>query len=184
MGRKRSLKVRVDELPESGRVIHFHKEGSWFAEMIGSADDAQWIRLSQPVNADLELVPERRQVKLAGRVRTTLQLSCSRCLRAFTTDIDESFTLVLLTPKAEETPEELDLKAEDLDVEFFDGVAIDLEGIVAEQIFLILPQKPLCRDDCAGICPSCGAELNREPCRCREKATGSPFATLGRLKLD
>ena len=79
---------------------------------------------------------------------------------------------------------EIDLQPEDLDTEFFDGVTIDVDLIVAEQIFLALPQKPLCQRECAGLCSGCGADLNREECKCEKIERGSVFQALRSVKID
>lgn len=178
------MKVRVDELPKSGRVFQFHRQRAWFKEMITIEEDAREMALDRPVNVDLELIPEEDKVKVKGRVTTVIQLPCSRCLRGLSLDIDEAFAFVLLRPLPADIPEELDLGPEDLDTEFYDGVVIDLDRIVAEQIFLALPQKPLCRPDCRGICPGCGKDLNREECACPQVAEDSPFAVLKSLRTE
>jgi hypothetical protein len=56
------LKVRVDEIPDSGRVVHFHETDTWFSSRIRSGEDAGEIALAQPINVDLELVPAERSV--------------------------------------------------------------------------------------------------------------------------
>lgn len=177
-----SLKVRVDELPEVGRLFHFHRKETWFLEIMSSADDCRDIKLASPVNADMELIPEGAQVKVKGRVRAALLLLCSRCLREYTFEIDESLSLVLLKPRLEEVPAEVDLRPEDLDTEHFDGLTIDLDRIVGEEILLALPQKGVCSPECKGLCPGCGVDLNREPCTCPDKAKVSGFAALKVLK--
>jgi uncharacterized protein len=59
---------------------------------------------------------------------------------------------------------------------------IEVDQLVAEQIFLALPVKVLCREDCKGICPGCGANLNEEACLCKAGGTQSPFAKLKLIK--
>jgi len=81
-----------------------------------------------------------------------------------------------------EPSEEIELDAKDLDYEFFDGVVIDLDSLVIEQIFLALPVKILCSDRCRGLCPHCGTNLNEESCDCERKTGKSPFAALEAVK--
>ena len=69
-----------------------------------------------------------------------------------------------------------------MDYEFFDGEEIDIDLLVVEQIVLALPFKALCSEECKGICPHCGANLNLEPCQCAGKQADSPFATLQAIK--
>jgi len=178
------LKVRVDELPESGRVIHFQETEAWFSSWASSADDVREINLVCPVNVNLECIPEKNQVKLSGHLQTTVRLACSRCLQDYVLEVDENIGLVLLRFLPDDTPEEIDLRPQDLDTEFYDGMTIDVDLIVAEQIFLALPQQPLCRTECRGLCAGCGVDLNHEACRCEHKEVGSVFNVLGSLKIE
>jgi uncharacterized protein len=174
----------VDELPDSGRVMHFHETEAWFSARIRSGEDVDEITLARPINVDLELVPEAEQIKLNGQLQGAVRLRCSRCLQDYLLELDEPIDLLLLYPLPADTPEEIDLRPEDLDTEFFDGVTIDVDGVVTEQIFLALPQQPLCQPDCQGLCSGCGADLNREPCKCEKKETTSPFDVLRSVKLE
>ena len=178
------MKVRVDELPESGKVIHFHETAAWFSSRMNSAEDAREITLERPVSVDFKLVPEKDQVKLGGQMQTTVRLVCSRCLQNFVVELDENIELILLRFLPEDTPDEIDLRPQDLDTEFYDGVTIDLDLIVSEQIFLALPQQPICQSECRGLCSGCGADLNREACRCEKRETGSAFDVLQSLKIE
>ena len=175
------MKVRVDELPDVGRVIHFHKAEAWLASL---TENDREITLAKPVEVDLELIPEADSIKLKGHLRGALQLVCSRCLQEFVLDLDETIDLTLLRYPSADAPYEIDLRPEDLDTEFFDGVTIDVDLIVAEQIFLALPQRPLCKTDCAGICSGCGADLNRETCRCEKIDRISAFDALRSVKIE
>jgi uncharacterized protein len=178
------LKVRVDELPDSGRVMHFHETDAWFSTRIRSGEDAAEIALARPINVDLELVPEAEQVKLKGQLGGAVRLTCSRCLQDYVLELNELIDLILLHPLPEDTAEEIGLRPEDLDTEFFDGVTIDVDRVVAEQIFLALPQQPLCQPDCQGLCSGCGADLNRETCKCEKSETTSAFDVLRSVKLE
>jgi uncharacterized protein len=178
------LRVRVDELSDSGRVMHFHETEAWFSTRIRSGEDAGEITLARPINVDLELVPEADQIKLNGQLQGAVRLRCSRCLQDYVLKLDEPIDLILLPPLPADTPEEVDLRPEDLDTGFFDGVTIDVDLIVAERIFLALPQQPLCQPDCQGLCSGCGADLNREVCNCGKRETTSAFAVLRSVKLE
>jgi uncharacterized protein len=77
---------------------------------------------------------------------------------------------------------EKELEPDEIVCEFFDGEVIEVDQLVAEQIFLALPVKVLCSEDCKGICPGCGANLNEEACRCRADRGQSPFEKLKSIK--
>jgi uncharacterized protein len=147
------------------------------------AEGTQEITLAAPIDVDLDLLPQKDGIKLSGLLRGAVKVLCSRCLQEFVLDLDEVIDFMLLAPLPPDAPEEIDLKSEDLDTEFFDGVTIDVDHIVTEQIFLALPQRPLCRPECKGLCPGCGVDLNVESCRCERSETGSPFDVLRSMKI-
>jgi len=147
-------------------------------------EDAPEITLASPVEVDLEVTPEADRIKLRGHLQGALQVACSRCLQDFVLDLNETIDFTLLRPLSADAPSEIDLRPEELDTEFFDGATIDVDLIVAEQILLALPQKPLCQPDCGGLCSGCGAELNREPCRCEKLDRVSVFDALRSVKID
>ncbi len=74
--------------------------------------------------------------------------------------------------------EEIALATEDLEVGFYQEDGLFLADVVAEQIHLSLPMKVVCREECRGLCPGCGANLNRERCRCGPRAVDPRLAPL------
>ena len=72
--------------------------------------------------------------------------------------------------------------ADEVELGWYRGSEIQLDSVCLEMISLALPVKPLCRDDCAGLCPRCGADRNEAPCGCSETAPNSPFAVLAALR--
>jgi len=171
----------VEELPEAGRAIHFHETEAWFSSRI---EDDREISLASPVDVDLELIPEAEHIKLSGHLHATVRVACSRCLGDLVLELDEAIPQIFLQPLSPDTEDEIDLRPQDLDTTFFDGETVDVDLIVAEQIFLALPQRPLCRPDCRGLCSECGADLNRESCECEKKEIGSAFDALQAVKIE
>jgi uncharacterized protein len=176
------MRIRVDEIPESGRFLHFHWDDARFRQYL-PAEDPFEFKLICPLNVDLEIQKRADHIRVQGTLRGTLEVVCHRCLTAFSWPLEEPVDLFLVE---EEEPapssEEIELETSDLDCEFFDGVIIEIDQLVTEQIFLALPVKILCSENCLGLCPRCGANLNEEPCRCEKSAGGSPFAALETIK--
>ena len=122
---------------------------------VGSA-----VRLSLVVRKDGE------RYRLRGWLRAGLRLTCSRCLESFETPLDLPIDLRYL-PEIENRGEtESEIAEEDLTTAFYREDQIDLGHLVREQLQLAVPMKPLCRDDCQGLCPECGTNRNREQCDC------------------
>ncbi|MCP3959813.1 MAG: DUF177 domain-containing protein [bacterium] len=107
-------------------------------------------------------------------------LRCMRCLAPVTESTSSEVDLLIHTG-AKVTDEELELQEADLGVLVLEDLELDTRPILIEQIQLGIPMKPLCKDDCAGLCPSCGADCNAGPCGC-EKAVDPRWAGLAGLK--
>ncbi|HWH71905.1 MAG TPA: DUF177 domain-containing protein [Candidatus Sulfotelmatobacter sp.] len=106
------------------------------------------------------------QASVAGEA--TIQ--CSRCLAPVTLPLEVSFEEEFIEGTPGEQEDELDSEAEDeRNVTYFSGDEIDLSEPLRENILLELPMKPLCSDDCAGLCQTCGTNLNEGPCQCGEQ---------------
>ena len=76
-----------------------------------------------------------------------------------------------------------EVEEDDLSTAFYENDAIDLGQLMMEQFQLALPMKPLCREDCKGLCPNCGMNLNTGTCDCNVKWEDPRLAALKAIKL-
>ncbi len=106
---------------------------------------------------------------------------CARCLEQYSFELDKDFSVVLV-PK-HPLSEDVELDEDDLDLSFYEGDEIDLSPLVREQIILALPTRPLCRENCKGLCPHCGTNLNVQSCSCTESSGDPRLAVLRNLKI-
>jgi uncharacterized protein len=128
---------------------------------------------------------------LEGSIEAVLELECGRCLARYRHRLSEPFRLVL-EPAGDRTPTEPEAAvalsrdglclADDSEMGWYRGSQIQLDSVCLEAISLALPVKPLCRDDCVGLCSRCGADRNQAPCGCDEVTPESPFAVLATLR--
>jgi uncharacterized protein len=142
-------------------------------------------RFTETVNVAVRLAHQETVVAVEGSAETVAGMVCGRCLNQFDAPVQPSFSLLFSpgpAPGPEAPNETIDLDQRDLGLYPYDGDEIDLTDAVQEQILLSLPMQPLCRKDCRGICPTCGADRNRQPCSCRNAPEGGPFAALRRWK--
>lgn len=123
-------------------------------------------RIVSPVDLAFEAHKDGDRYRLVGRFSATLELDCSRCAESYTVEVDAPFDLRYLPAAANTGEGEIEVQEDDLDAAFYRGDAIDLVQLVREQVYLILPMKPLCSADCRGLCPHCGTNLNRASCSC------------------
>jgi len=145
-------------------------------------DDPFDLELMRPVNVDLEIYKRPDHIRIVGAIRSILRLVCHRCLKAFTWPFEEKVDVFLIEEAKAPQDEETELEVDELEYEFFDGEEIEIDRLVAEQIFLALPYKILCSETCKGLCARCGANLNEEPCECDRLSKESPFNALEEMK--
>jgi uncharacterized protein len=124
------------------------------------------------------------QIRITGTFHTRIEMVCARCLEEVTEEISREFDLFYRPAKELSQEEEVRLKDDDTEIGFFQGEGIFLSDILAEQMLLTLPMKVICRSDCRGLCPQCGANLNGEECRCDARSTDPRLAPLARIKQD
>jgi len=110
-------------------------------------------------------------------------LSCVRCLEPVEWTGESSFSFEVALGETAPMDPEVALDEADLDLVFLPEPMLDLEDVAVEQVELELPMRILCSDDCAGLCPQCGANRNHGACRCEPEADPR-WATLKDLAKD
>ena len=140
--------------------------------------------VDEPVALRLRLLKDGDKFRLRGTVASRLRLSCCRCLESFVAPVDLPLDLMYLPQAANDGEGESEISDEDLSTGFYRNDQIDLAALVREQFQLSLPMKPLCGDDCCGLCPVCGVNLNRERCSCDTTWRGPRLETLQALLSD
>lgn len=144
----------------------------------GGSDD---YALAGQVALALRVRKDGDKCRIAGSVRTVLGLACGRCLERFEMPGDLAVDLLYLPESANRAGEESEIAEEDLSIAFYRDNRIDLLQMVHEQCQLALPMKPLCREDCRGLCPACGVNRNERSCGCDTTWRDPRFAALETL---
>jgi len=162
------------------RTAHERFEQVYAPEALAADRDS--FTVVEPVKLAFDIYKDNEHFRLVGTVQTTLELPCSRCLELFPWLVDASFDL-RYQPYAKNTGEgELEIEEEDLTTAFYENETIDLGQLMREQFYLSLPMKPLCAEECKGLCPNCGTNLNRSTCDCTPQWEDPRFAALKALK--
>ena len=144
--------------------------------------EGEAYRIAEPVHVDMQIHKDKERFRLVGTVRTRLELPCSRCLEPFSLPIDSALDLRYLPVEAAEGGEsDREVSEEDLDAAVYRDDRIDVNELLREQFYLALPMKPLCREDCAGLCPQCGTNRNTGTCTCTPQWGDPRLAPLKRL---
>ena len=146
----------------------------------------QDFELPHGIDFDLALTNAGEGILASGILRCHVKGTCDRCLEDAEFDVSAEVDEYYLF----EEPEHVE--GEDDDVEFSlvaDDHTIDLSGAFLSALIMETPFVVLCKPDCKGLCPVCGANLNEGDCghaalREQERIAASPFAALADLKLD
>jgi uncharacterized protein len=165
------MKIIISEIPEEGLDLKIN-------EMTLVSDS---VTLLQPVNSELRIEKVGTEVIIKGYFDTTIELTCSRCLNAYSKDLSfDIFTTY--HPVSELKDEEVyELHDDEMEVDFYSGDEISIDSLIEEEILLSIPIKPLCSEECKGLCPVCGADLNITSCGCSSQQIDERFAILKKL---
>jgi uncharacterized protein len=176
----RKLRIKSDEIREKGLSVKVDLPPSWFFSQSEGQED---LSLTDPIFVNLRLSKSEGSVRVEGRIETGGRPACSRCLEEFDLSVSAPVDVTLFRGSSGSLSKELELTAEDLDQDYFNGDEIDLSDTIYGGILLAYPMKPLCRVDCRGLCQSCGNNLNKEACSC-EKQEGDPrFSALKGFRI-
>ncbi len=154
------MKIRLQDIPDNGLTLEFQED------TVLECDKNTGVSALLPVNVHLNVRKLDDGIYLGGKIDSVLSLRCARCLKQF--EFKTAPAVELTFKIKDHHARERELKPEDLDVRCISHGEIDVSEIVAEQLALELPIKPLCKEDCKGICAYCGIDLNCDTCNCKD----------------
>ena len=166
----------VREEPQS---LQFSLDRTWWRSDL---QDDQVLGLDAPLEVKAVIYRAGDKFLLEGEFSGGFQLRCDRCLEPYHQDLKSTFNLFLTLAEPVNEFKEVELLDQDLAVEFIKGQEIDLGNIVKEQVFLSMPMKTICSEDCSGLCSKCGGNIKRRECRCKREAGHPAFSILEKLK--
>lgn len=171
------MRLELDSIVGSkGIFAHVYAPGE-----LDFSDDR--VRLGGSPEVSGQLVLKGKRVLLQGRLAVQTQVDCDRCLRLMDLAVESQFNLQYVTRIEYESSQAVELEDEEMTVSVFDGEAIDIDELVREQVFLAIPERTLCREDCQGLCPNCGADRNLKECGCESAEIDPRWAALKNLRL-
>lgn len=136
------MKIRLDQIPDSGlNLIESY-------EPVSLDLDREDIKLTEPITVSAQITKGINNISVELKINATLHLNCSRCLDKISIPLNKKSNINFTTYGKNE---------------------IDLTDSLREEIVLAYPTKPLCQDDCRGLCQVCGQNLNQGKCSCKSK---------------
>lgn len=120
-------------------------------------------------------------IRVVGKLDATMEVGCARCLEPVEFPVTREFDLLYRPLGVDRRAEEVAISEADTEIGYYEGEGLLLEDVLREQVLLASPLKLVCREDCKGLCPQCGANLNHATCNCQR--LGDPrWAALSDLK--
>ena len=136
------------------------------------------FRLSEPVSFTGRVINNGDGLfEVCGSYQTKLQLICSRCLSPFELPVAGEITALYGSSPHEDADGELAVHS-------FSGDNIELDELLLSEISFALPMHPLCKEDCRGLCPECGTDLNHDACSCAKEQIDPRWEKLAYFKFN
>ncbi|SDT44948.1 uncharacterized protein SAMN05444162_4345 [Paenibacillaceae bacterium GAS479] len=165
------MEFRVMEVVSKGLTSSF-REGLDVSELLQERKD---IVSAKPLSVELDVGPKGEYAGVKGQLNADLTMVCSRCLepvdKQFSIPIEERFALATMVKNPDED-EDLIIVKED---------KVNLQPYVEGTLLIYLPLAPLCSEDCKGLCPDCGTNLNEQSCGCSRDRIDPRFEALKKL---
>lgn len=168
------MRIELARLEGANQFAHAYAPG----ELVLQDDRLRLVRL--PIVSG-EIRRSRGRLHVNGQVAAQVQVECDRCLKLVDLPVDSKFKLEYVTPEDYQAQQAVELAEEDLDFAVFDGDVIDIDELVAEELMLAVPAHVLCKDNCKGVCPACGADRNLLECSCEIAEVDPRWAGLKKL---
>jgi uncharacterized protein len=136
-----------------------------------------------------ELIEENRghkeildDIRLVGKLATEVESACARCLEPVRVPVEREFELLYRPQGADKTKDEAAVSKGETEISYYAGDGLLLEDVLREQVLLALPFRVLCQENCKGLCPTCGRNLNSGECNCEEALPDLRWNALGELR--
>ncbi|HEX8457146.1 MAG TPA: DUF177 domain-containing protein [Pyrinomonadaceae bacterium] len=173
------MRIEVDKLNETARPV-----SAVYAPGELELED-ETTRLVSEAKLEGRAAKRREQVRLQGTIDASVEVHCDRCVAPVHIPVNAEFDVTYVPEEALVTDAEAtELQADDLTFATYAGDEIDLNELAREQLLLALPARHLCREDCKGLCLTCGEDLNTESCHCDAQEIDPRWAALAELKKD
>ncbi|MCL2761150.1 MAG: DUF177 domain-containing protein [Desulfuromonadales bacterium] len=176
------MKIKVSDITDKEKKFDFDGNFTDYPALSDVVKAGECSFLA-PISVSISVFKEFDHIRLYGKIGTKIELLCSRCLSNFNRDISSTFTVFYSEADRDIIEDEVELAEEDLLSSTYIGDEIDLTDLISGQVIMELPYKSLCSEECLGLCPICGTDLNKSSCDCSSQKGSFAFEALKGLKL-
>ncbi len=124
----------------------------------------QGLEFSEPLCFTVNIQRKGYKFLFDVKVETTVSVNCDRCLELFDFSVKSEFKFLFEYNKEK--------------ADYISGHILKLRDMIIGEVYVNIPLKKLCNEDCRGLCPSCGANLNEEDCSCKPENSDNPFQKI------
>lgn len=178
--------VRIKDIPEGGRDLSasFDRD-EWFKKLLIDALDEFDALTDAKLLA--KMARADKSVDITGGIYIKLNVLCSRCMEEFELNEQIPFRFLLepepkKSPKKDENEDNSESLDDSLDFSYYSTEEVDVGDLIRQHVVIAQPINHVCDEDCKGLCPKCGKNLNEGECNCKEDVSDSPFSVLKKLK--
>lgn len=160
------MKINVSDIKRShglSQKLHFEKEVQF-----------EGVELTTPLVADLKLTNVGSRILVEGDLRTRVRQECSRCATDFDEPLHVEVEEQFLPHDSPEVPQGEEIEPDQLNVFTYEDDVIEIDEVIRQNLVASLPSKPLCSEECKGLCSGCGANLNEKACDCESEESIDP----------
>lgn len=141
-----------------------------------------------PVKGQADLLHENRghgetvaDIRLRADYGGRFEILCARCVEPVEVPVEGTFDLIFRPQAADAESGERAITIDETEIGYYEESGLLLEDVVREQVLLSLPGRTLCKEDCKGLCPHCGQNLNTATCTCDTTAVDPRWRALAGL---
>lgn len=176
--------IQIDKLKRRPRQIEIDEQASDFLVLKELVEQGT-ITFNNRISGVCKVAWAGDTVDVVGELMTTVAMPCSRCLKPVVNPltIPVELTYVVDVGEGEIVGEDLEVPGEELGLIAYSGPEIDLRPDLEQEVVMALPQRPLCKEACRGLCPVCGSDLNQKTCSCEPSVFHSGLAALKDFKV-
>ena len=180
------MAVGVSDTEPGALVLDEIEEGTSTFDLEVAPDvlglDDERFQFPQSISFVVSVVRSLETYNVKGGIECLIHGECGRCLAP--TNMTVKANLQILVQRREAADEELEaVKDEEMDILDPGAKQMDLKEHVRDEVILELPQQLYCREDCKGMCPTCGQDLNVSTCSCTGETVDTRWAALSNIRF-
>ncbi|QQR81740.1 MAG: DUF177 domain-containing protein [Deltaproteobacteria bacterium] len=179
------MKIKFFDIPEEGLDFDFEAgKEPWLDQLFREVYQEDYVNTQGHVG--INILKTCQNISIVGNTEVELEPVCDRCLEKFIKKSSSPIKLTMLPHKSmsfDDVGPNDDPGDDDDSISYYKTEELDLDDILKESLYLNIPIRDLCKEDCKGLCPQCGQNLNLKTCACKTEKIDPRLAALKNIKL-